>query len=71
MIKDNGQRLSEALRLDLGRPPIESDLWVLSRNEGCVLLYSRCSVRLDISPSLSEAKDAYDNVEKWAKTERA
>ena len=34
-------------------------------------LYSLCDVRLDIQPSISEAKDAYDNVEKWARTEKA
>ena len=26
---------------------------------------------LEINPAISEAKDAYDNVEKWAKTEKA
>ena len=34
-------------------------------------LYSLRDVRLDIQPSISEAKDAYDNVEKWARTEKA
>ncbi|THH00936.1 hypothetical protein EW026_g1673 [Hermanssonia centrifuga] len=52
MIKDNTERFQDALKADLGRPPIESDL-------------------LDISAALSEAKDAYDNVEKWAKPEKA
>ncbi|PSS37509.1 hypothetical protein PHLCEN_2v716 [Hermanssonia centrifuga] len=52
MIKDNTERFQDALKADLGRPPIESDL-------------------LDISAALSEAKDAYDNIEKWAKPEKA
>lgn len=52
MLKDNNERFAEALHIDLGRPPIESDL-------------------LDLHATLAEATDAYNNVEKWAKTEKA
>ncbi|EKM57674.1 uncharacterized protein PHACADRAFT_251452 [Phanerochaete carnosa HHB-10118-sp] len=52
LLKDNTDRIADAIHTDLGRPAIESDL-------------------LDINPSIGEAKDAYDNVAKWAKTEKA
>ncbi|KAI0763342.1 aldehyde dehydrogenase [Trametes elegans] len=48
LIKDNEERLREALHADLGRHPQETDL-------------------LDFGPTLSEIRDAYNNVEKWVR----
>ena len=72
MIKDNQDRFNAAFKSDLGRPEIESNM--------CVPPFGAVSddadtlgrvVRLDTGACFMEAKNAYENVAKWAKPEKA
>lgn len=69
LVKDNQKRFEDALAEDLGRPALESHL--------CAYLSFICmplltgDSRLELGGCVHDAVEAYNNVDKWAKTERA
>ncbi|KAI0760874.1 NAD-aldehyde dehydrogenase [Trametes elegans] len=52
LLKENEQRIIDALKLDLGRPSLET------------MFFDFAALYMDV-------RDAYDNVEKWARSKRA
>ncbi|KAI0649401.1 NAD-aldehyde dehydrogenase [Trametes meyenii] len=52
LLKDNEERIKKALKIDLGRPDLESDFF-------------------DFTGVYIDVRASYDNVEKWAKTQKA
>lgn len=73
MLQDNIKRLEEALAADLGRPPLESQLYAPKFCRFVVFTGSRSLpwFSLEIGPSMMDARSAWAGVDKWAKTERA
>lgn len=65
MLKDNEQRFFDALKHDLGRPTLETELYV-SRSRCPEAFPTHMTSSLDFSATYQDVHDAYNSVEKWA-----
>lgn len=77
LIKDNISRFEEALKKDIGRPILESRLWVLLLVYHFINFSSHFSIHffpghysLELVPTISEILTQIKNVEKWSKPTR-
>ena len=73
MVKDNRERFEKALEEDLGRPYLESHAYAsakmhLSGFTWLSLVFNNC--RFELASCMTEALDAHDNVQEWAKPEQ-
>lgn len=73
LVKDNEDRLIEALKLDLGRPALETELYVTlasisalrTRRLNPQPYHAADPPSYDFGPTYKDVRLAYDNVERW------
>ena len=70
LVEDNRERIKDALQSDLGRPREEAELYALFAVYSTAHLLNY-DASLELNGTLTELKEAYDNVEKWASPEKA
>ena len=67
-MQDNREKFNEAVKNDIGRSPLENEIYARPRQIRAKLLILN---RLETFVSLAEVKQSFDNVKKWSKPESA